>query len=102
MPTHDETEAFCRDFDKLTAVQRIRFLRALERFIANLQAIEAGRSDGFRRSLRVKGVRGSPGVFEMTWAPDGRATFSWGTPAVEGHRHVQWRRCGTHDILRNP
>ena len=47
-------------------------------------------------------MQGTRGVFEMTWAPDGRATFSYGEPVQEGARHVQWRRCGTHSIFRNP
>jgi hypothetical protein len=29
--------------------------------------------------LRVKGVQGAEGVFEMTWADDGRATFEHGS-----------------------
>jgi hypothetical protein len=38
----------------------------------------------------------------MTWAPDGRATFSYGTPVKEGEAHIIWRRIGTHDIFTNP
>jgi hypothetical protein len=45
-------------------------------------------------------VKGAAGVFEMTWADDGRATFQYGHPAVEGEPHVIWRRAGTHDIFR--
>jgi hypothetical protein len=40
----------------------------------------AGR--GFRPGLRVKGVRGAAGIFEMTWADDGRATFEYGDAIV--------------------
>ncbi len=64
--------------------------------------MEAGRRSSFRPGFRVKGVKGAPGVFEMTWAPDGRATFSWGEERIAGQRHVIWRRCGTHDILDRP
>ena len=42
----------------------------------------------FRPGLRVKRVRGATGLYEMTWAPDGRATFSWGQPLTIGTRHV--------------
>ena len=34
--------------------------------------------------LPVKRVRGVTGLYEMTWAPDGRATFSWGQPLRAG------------------
>jgi hypothetical protein len=54
---------------------------------------------GFRAGLRVKGVRGRPGIFEMTWAPDGRATFSFGPSIQERDPHIVWRRIGTHDVL---
>ncbi|MCY4651259.1 MAG: hypothetical protein OXC98_12995 [bacterium] len=40
-----------------------------------------------------------PSLFEMTWAPDGRATFSWGDPVMTGMWHVIWERCGDHGIL---
>ena len=57
---------------------------------------------GFRVSLRVKSVQGHPGVFEMTWANDGRATFSYGSEQRPGEAHIIWRRIGGHDILKNP
>ena len=52
--------------------------------------------------LRVKGVRGASGIFEMTWAPNGRATFHYGEPIKEGEPHLVWRRVGTHDTLSEP
>jgi hypothetical protein len=54
---------------------------------------------GFRKGLRVKGVRGRPGVYEMTWADDGRATFSYGRSHRAGEAHIIWRSIGTHDIF---
>jgi len=43
------------------------------------------------------------GVWELTWRwPEGRATFQYGPPVVEGRVHIIWRRIGTHAILRNP
>jgi hypothetical protein len=50
----------------------------------------------------VEGVKGAPGVDELTWAPDGRATWQYGPGQRPGESHVIWRRVGTHDILRNP
>ena len=99
MPTHEESAAFLRDFRQLTDSQRARFGRALRRFVADLRAMEAGQKTWFRPGLRVKPVRGAPDLFEMSWAPNGRATFSWGDPIIAGTRHVLWHRCGSHDIL---
>ena len=56
----------------------------------------------FRKGLRVKGIRGAAGVFEMTWAADGRATLQSGDPVREGEPHIIWRRIGTHDVFRRP
>ncbi len=56
----------------------------------------------FRSSLRVKGVQGHPGIYEMTWAGDGRATFHYGQEQRPGELHVVWRRIGGNDILDNP
>jgi hypothetical protein len=41
-------------------------------------------------------------VWELTWAPDGRATFEYGDPVRAGDPHIIWRRVGTHDIFRQP
>ncbi len=43
----------------------------------------------------------APGVYEMTWAPDGRATWEYGDERFPGIPHVIWRRVGTHSIF-NP
>ncbi len=99
MPTHEESATFLHDFRRLRPEQRIRFLSAMRRFINDLRAMEAGERRGFRNGLRVKGVRGVPGLLEMTWAPDGRATFFLGASTRAGQRHVRWERCGDHSIL---
>jgi AbrB family looped-hinge helix DNA binding protein len=56
----------------------------------------------FRPGLRVKGVTAHPGVFEMTWDSNGRATFSYGEERIAGQTHVIWRRIGTHTICTPP
>lgn len=61
--------------------------------------LRAGR---FRRGLRVKAIQGAPGIFEMTWAPNGRATFQYGEERRPGEPHVIWRRIGTHGIFGRP
>ena len=98
MPTYEQTKAFIRDFDRLTRAEQEQFIAAVSLFIADIVAMDAGQIDRFRPGLRVKGVRGEPGLFEMTWARNGRATFFWGTPVTSGKRHVVWVRCGTHRI----
>ena len=57
---------------------------------------------GFRAGPRIKGVKGATGIFELTWADDGRATFSYGEPVVAGGAHIVWRRVGTHAIFKQP
>jgi len=47
-------------------------------------------------------VQAAAGIFEMTWAPDGRATFQFGPEVVAGQPHVIWRRIGRHEILARP
>ena len=99
MPTHSETGPFLRDYKRLDPSQRARFEAALRRFVADLKAMEEGRRAWFRHGLRVHSVHALPGMFEMSWDADGRALFSWGNERIPGRRHVQWHRCGSHDIL---
>ena len=81
----------------MTERHQADFLAAVAHLVEDLD-----RGRGFRKGLRVKGVSNAPGVFEMTWADDGRATFEYGDPVVEGKPHIVWRRVGTHAILKNP
>ncbi len=97
MPAHEAAESFWRDWERLTAGQQRRFRQAAVKFAVDLE-----RGMGFRPSLRVKGVRGAPDIYELTWAPDGRATFQYGHPVRRNDVHVVWRRIGTHGILRVP
>jgi hypothetical protein len=97
MPTYDVTSRFQTDYARLSADDRERFRRALGKFIEDLR-----RGKGFRSGLRVEGIKGTNGVFEMTWAPDGRATFEYGDRSRPGDAHVVWRRIGSHSIFSNP
>jgi len=97
MPTRDIADSFRQDWERLRPEQQRALRVAVAKFIDDLRARR-----GFRSSLRIKGVRTEPGVFELTWAPDGRATFSYGRSIVEGEPHIIWRRIGTHEILREP
>jgi hypothetical protein len=88
---------FGEDFDALLPKEQDAFLRAASQFVDDMKS-----GAGFRKGLRVKGVRGAPGIFEMTWADDGRATFEYGEPVIPGESHVVWRRVGTHAIFGRP
>jgi hypothetical protein len=97
MPTYEKLPRFLNDYAQLSEEEQKRFKEAVSKFIEDL-----ARGEGFRPGLRVKGVQGAPGIFEMTWAPDGRATFQYGEPLREGEPHIVWRRVGTHTVLGGP
>lgn len=85
MPSHERTRRFERDWVSLTPTERERFRKAFARFDEDL----------------VKRVAGTIGVYEMTCAPNGRATFEL-AGSEKGDVHVLWRRIGTHDVFRQP
>lgn len=97
MPTYEALPRFLKDWERLTREEQRRFQVARRQMVYDLNT-----NKGFRSGLRVKGVRGTRGVYEMTWAPDGRATFSYGTSPRRGEVHIIWRRIGSHEILDEP
>lgn len=87
MPTFETLPRFTADLQHLTPAQRWRFRRVvLESFVPDLRTGKL-----FRPGLRVKGVRSAPGVYELTRAPDGRATWCAAASGI-----------GTHEILIGP
>jgi len=98
MPTRRVLPSFRRDWQGLTPQQQRTFLAALRQFISDLKTPEKG----FHPRLRVKRMQGHPGIWEMSWAPDGRATFEYGDEVHAGEAHIVWRRVGTHAIFRRP
>src|SRR4030088_3090004 len=99
MPTFELTSRFERDWRRLTSQQRDAFRKVVQEAIVPDQDAPAR---PFRPGLRVTGVTAHPGVFEMTRAPDGRATFSYGEERVPGKAHVICRRIGAHPIFTPP
>lgn len=96
MPTYDQTARFRRDFNSLSAQQQRAFLVAV-------RLLTGGFREGrFDPGLRLKRVQGHEGIWEITWAPDGRATFAYGAEVRPGEPHIIWRRVGTHAIFRRP
>lgn len=97
MPTFKTRPRFRKDFEALSAKEKERFRQAVVKFIEDLE-----RGHGFRPGLRVRGIQGAPGIFEMTWADDGRATFEYGEPVRKDQVHIVWRRIGSHTIFSSP
>ena len=99
MPTFETLTSFELDWKKLTAQQHATFRKVVtEAFVPDLAAHDRP----FRPGLRIKGVTAHPGVFEMTWDSDGRATFSYGEERIPGQAHIIWRRIGSHAIFTPP
>ena len=98
MPTYEKEGLFLDDFVRLSPQKQALFLKAVRQFVADLKAKRA-----FRSSLRIKGVQGHSGLFEMTWQmPDGRATFRYGAEKQSGEPHIIGRRIGGHEIFDRP
>ena len=78
-PTYERRRPFLRDFRRLPPpAQQEAFLATVERFVASLASGE------FDPALRVKRVQRAADVWEITWAPDGRATFEYGAELHPG------------------
>ena len=97
MPTFDAFARFWNEYGRLGREQKREFLAAKNLLVA---ASRLGQLPP--PSLRIKRVQNMPGVWELSWAADGRATFEYGPERTEGQPHIIWRRIGSHDIFRNP
>ncbi len=97
MPTFETPEQFIAEYLRMPPAMRRAFLAARSQFVEDLKANRQPRP-----SLRVKRVAAHPGIWEMTWAPDGRATFEYGDEVIPGQPHIIWRRIGSHEIFRRP
>ena len=96
VPTWEALGQFIRDYKKLTSAEKNAFNKTVEKFVHDL----IGRK--FRKGLRIKKVQGPGHIYEITWAPDGRATFEFGEEQIENEVHIIWRRIGGHDIFGQP
>lgn len=97
MPTHDEVERFWHDWERLTSAQRAMFSAAVAEMVEDLKARRP-----FRAGLRVKRFQRLPGVYEMSWADNGRALFRYGTSPHPGDVRITWLRVGTHTLFQHP
>lgn len=98
------TERFKGDYKRLTDPEKEEFRRVvLDDFIPALERQASEPGAGYPPRLRVKGVEGAPGIWEMTWSftdPDGRATFEW--IKIDEEAAIRWRRVGSHAIFSAP
>ena len=106
---YERSASFKADYKKLNDSERQLFREAARAFNAAADRVTAGGVGAWPASLRVRGIQGADGVFEMTWSfsgPDGRATWEWVTvtdPANgQRNRAVRWRRIGGHAVFKNP
>ncbi|MFF3932843.1 hypothetical protein [Streptomyces hirsutus] len=82
MPTYKALPRFTADLHRLAPAQRQRFRQAVAAFVDDL------RTGTFRVGLRVMGLRRVPGVFELTWDGNGRATWEYVPAQIPGVCHV--------------
>jgi hypothetical protein len=98
------TSAFEGDWGRLSPDERQSFRDVVtNQFHPACERRRVDPASPWPRSLRVKGVEGAPGIWEMTWSfagPDGRATFEW--IEIEGEPAIRWRRIGGHAIFGTP
>jgi len=93
MPTYERTPEFLGDLRRLTPAQRQLFETAVKAMVEDLRAVRP-----FRSSLRIERFHRRPGAYEMTWAPDGRALFTYGPSIRLNEPHIVWLAVGTHRI----
>lgn len=100
---YERTDSFKRDYRRLTEDEKKVFREAANEFNAALETREADPTAPWPTRLRIKGVAGAAGVWELTWNfsdPDGRATWEW--TKIDGGPGVRWRRVGDHSIFNDP
>ena len=112
----ERTDSFKSDYNGLSVDEKELFKTTVRQFNEASDRFVADPGSAWPASLRVKAVRGAPGVWEMTWSfagPDGRATWEWSSVEVEAlgadgnavrdrYAAVRWRRIGNHRIFSTP
>jgi hypothetical protein len=94
VPTYEKLPGFVRDHAGLTREEKRDFKRAVEKLVEDLKA---GRPP--RAGLRVGKLERYKDIWELTWAPDGKAAFSYGESIREGEPHIIWHAVGGHEIF---
>ena len=97
-PTFDRLAQFKRDYARLTSAQRELFCAAVKKFVAPLSTTPPGDVG----EPLVRELKEHPGFFEMRFARDARAIYTFGTAVRPGQPHVVWCRIGNNDALDRP
>jgi len=97
-PTFDRLAQFKRDYVRLTSTQRELFRAAVKKFVAPLSTTPPG---DIGEPL-VRELKEHPGFFEMRFARDARAIYTFGKAVRPGQPHVVWCRIGSDDALDRP
>ena len=82
-------DTFYRSYERLDPEDRTRFRNAVSMLMEAF-----GRNEELPASLRVRPVAGAEDIYEMSWAADGRATFSIRSDPDGDQRVIFWRRVG--------
>jgi len=98
VPTFERLARFDREFRRMPRELQRAFLAMLPVFITALREAPPA----FPAALRIHRVQGSTGIWEITFAADGRATGEYGEEIIAGEPHVIWRRIGHHEVLAEP
>jgi hypothetical protein len=99
----ERADPFKRDYKRLGSAEREQFKKAVRAFHDGAERAVDHESPAWPKSMRVKRVQGTNGIWEMTWSmndPDGRATWEW--VEIDGEPGVRWRRIGDHSIFGSP
>ncbi|HEY7832048.1 MAG TPA: hypothetical protein VIG30_00670 [Ktedonobacterales bacterium] len=95
MPTYDWETLFINEFKRLSVPDQALFLSAMRQMVRDVKAKRP-----FHPKLRVKSVTDHPGLFELSWAPNGRAPFVYEPEQKAREAHVIWQRIGGHEIFK--
>ncbi len=99
----ETTPSFDTDYRRLKPEHQRAFRDVVPAFVVACDQYAATPGYRWPAALRVSPMRGTSGIWEMTWSfasPDGRATFE--LVQVEGEVRCRWRRIGDHGVFRTP
>ena len=99
MPTHEETDDFWHEFDRLSPQEQRQFLATVGDFVQLLKAGVLPAQMPARFGLRRFQSR-SGEIWEFRWGNDRRALFRYGTSPHPGDVHMIWLSVGTHNIYK--
>ena len=97
-PTFERLAQFKRDYARLTPTQRQLFRSAVRKLIEPLSTTPP--TDPGEPLVRE--LKEHKGFFELRFAADARAIYTFGEAVRRGQPHVIWCRIGSDDALEKP